>query len=425
MNREFRKRITQNLTYLKERLVDLDPIIDQLIEKDVIQLEQRLKIEQVSPPTPQKKFNEFIQILLSSPEPNAYNVFIEALYEERHFHIVDRLQNCQIKETYGGPRYSNPPIAARHIQRSTTNMLCHHEEVGASGGGRHVNSSVQADQMATVMTRVLNDFGGKLAEELASTFEKNRRSDMLEMEKRMEEKLQDFKLDWEHEKEDLLKRNEKAINGLRESFERLRRSNDELARLREKYDNLKQLQKEMREKENERWQRLATTNTQNVQLRERNELLEGEIKNLEDKMAALKSQNNILKNSEEQSRLELEHMTLTNKTMMDELAEKEKEIDELKKELKKSCNEIQEMMSRQKDETKKPEDDAYINVLEQQNEKLDEIFQAVNALGTKEKRLFLKQPANLYVSGNPVHRNQRPTTTKPGHQHKEKGANND
>lgn len=71
-------------------------------------------------------------------------------------------------------------------------MLCHHEEVGASGGGRHVNSSVQADQMATVMTRVLNDFGGKLAEELASTFEKNRRSDMLEMEKRMEEKLQDF-----------------------------------------------------------------------------------------------------------------------------------------------------------------------------------------------------------------------------------------
>lgn len=180
----------------------------------------------------------------------------------------------------------------------------------------------------------------------------------------------------------------------------------------------------MREKENERWQRLATTNTQNVQLRERNELLEGEIKNLEDKMAALKSQNNILKNSEEQSRLELEHMTLTNKTMMDELAEKEKEIDELKKELKKSCNEIQEMMSRQKDETKKPEDDAYINVLEQQNEKLDEIFQAVNALGTKEKRLFLKQPANLYVSGNPVHRNQRPTTTKQ-HQHKEKGANND
>lgn len=298
--------------------------------------------------------------------------------------------------------------------------MCHQDEAGASGGGgRHVQSSAQAEQMATVMTRVLNDFGGKLAEELASTFEKNRRSDMIEMEKRMEEKLQDFKLDWEHEKEDLLKRNEKAINGLRDSFERLRRSNDELHRLREKYDDLKQHQKEMREKENERWQRLATTNTQNVQLRERNELLESEIKNLEDKMAALKSQNNILRNREEQSRLELEHMTLTNKTMMDELAEKEKEIDELKSELKKACNEIQDMMSRQKDDTKKPEDDAYINVLEQQNEKLDEIFQAVNALGTKEKRLSLKQ---LYVSGNPMQRNQRPGTTKTGQPHKEKGC---
>lgn len=96
MNREQRKRITQNITNLKERLVDLDPIIDRLIEKDVFSLEHREKIEHVSPATPQKKFNEFIQLLLASPEPNTYFVFLEALTEERHHYMAERLQNTVI-----------------------------------------------------------------------------------------------------------------------------------------------------------------------------------------------------------------------------------------------------------------------------------------------------------------------------------------
>lgn len=96
MNREQRKRITQNITNLKERLVDLDPIIDRLIEKDVFSLEHREKIEHVSPATPQKKFNEFVQLLLASPEPNTYFVFLEALTEERHHYMAERLQNTVI-----------------------------------------------------------------------------------------------------------------------------------------------------------------------------------------------------------------------------------------------------------------------------------------------------------------------------------------
>ena len=100
MNREQRKRITQNLTNLKERLVDLDPIIDKLIERDVFTLEHRSRIEQVSPGTPQRKFNEFIQILLASPEPSTYQVFLEALAEERHQYMVERLQNTVISGLY-------------------------------------------------------------------------------------------------------------------------------------------------------------------------------------------------------------------------------------------------------------------------------------------------------------------------------------
>ena len=77
-------------------MVDLDPIIDRLIEKDVFTLEHRERIDHVSPATPQKKFNEFIQLLLASPEPNTYFVFLEALTEERHHYMAERLQNTVI-----------------------------------------------------------------------------------------------------------------------------------------------------------------------------------------------------------------------------------------------------------------------------------------------------------------------------------------
>lgn len=101
MNRDQKKRITQNITYLKERLIDLDPILDILIERDVLSMDHRTKIEQISQPTPQRKFNEFIQILLASPEPTAYDTFVEALDAERHHPIVDRLQNTVVKDGPG------------------------------------------------------------------------------------------------------------------------------------------------------------------------------------------------------------------------------------------------------------------------------------------------------------------------------------
>lgn len=97
MNKECRKRITQNLTYLKERMLDLDPLVDCLIERDVFQLEHRARIDAASPPTPQRKFNEFVQMLLSSSHPAAYHVFLEALQKERQYYVVERLQNTIVK----------------------------------------------------------------------------------------------------------------------------------------------------------------------------------------------------------------------------------------------------------------------------------------------------------------------------------------
>ena len=92
MDKEQRKRITSNITFLKERLGYLDPILDRLVDKNVISVEQKERVEKVNPPTPHRKFNEFIQLLLNSHEPHAFNIFIEVLEDERFFNIVEKLQ---------------------------------------------------------------------------------------------------------------------------------------------------------------------------------------------------------------------------------------------------------------------------------------------------------------------------------------------
>lgn len=92
MNVEDKSKITQNLTYLKERLVDLDPLIDRLIEANVFQLDHRAQIEQISKPTPHRQFNEFIKLLTSSPSDYAFPAFVEALGDEGYALIAQKLQ---------------------------------------------------------------------------------------------------------------------------------------------------------------------------------------------------------------------------------------------------------------------------------------------------------------------------------------------
>lgn len=102
MDSEQRKRITSNITFLKERLGYMDPILDRLVEKNVLTMEQRERIEKVQPPTPHKKFNEFIQFLLASPDPGTFPSFIASLEDERYFNIVERLQkDGMFYQTFG------------------------------------------------------------------------------------------------------------------------------------------------------------------------------------------------------------------------------------------------------------------------------------------------------------------------------------
>lgn len=397
MNREQRKRITQNITNLKERLVDLDPIIDRLIEKDVFSLEHREKIEHVSPATPQKKFNEFIQLLLASPEPNTYFVFLEALTEERHHYMAERLQNTVISGT-SPVRHSSSYSRDRARSRGTSAMSNRsYDHSGASGpvgvsyGG--------APAMEITMSRLLTEFSGKLSSNISSSLQKMRAEDKQEMEKRMDDKLASFKKEWNEEKSSLLRMNESAITNLQASVEKLRRSNEEYNRLSEKYDKLKEMQKEMRERENERWQRLSQANAERAQLKIANDDLKTQIQKLQEKVATLECENSRLKEKDCQSQIDLEHLAIENKTLMQELEEKDKERLALKKEVEMAYSRISDVVKFQREKSEL-DDVTYKSALEKQSEKLNEIFEVVNNLNSKERPRLASR--NLYIGGSGI-----------------------
>lgn len=96
MNQEEHKKILQNLTFMKGRLVELDPLIDKLIEKDVFKFEHREQIETY--PTAHRQFNEFIKILRASPHKDAFACFIESLNADGHHTLVQKLESTVPRE---------------------------------------------------------------------------------------------------------------------------------------------------------------------------------------------------------------------------------------------------------------------------------------------------------------------------------------
>lgn len=253
--------------------------------------------------------------------------------------------------------------------------------------------------MEQIMSRILTEFGGKLNTSISSSIQKMRIEDKHEMEKRMDEKLASFKKEWDGEKSSLLKMNESAISNLQASVEKLRRSNDEYNRLSEKYDKLKEMQKEMRERENDRWQRLSQANVERAQLRVTNEDLKTQVQQLQEKVATLESENTRLKEKDCQSIIDLEHLAIENKTLMQELEEKDKERLELKKEVEMAYSRISDVVKFQREKSEL-DDVTYKSALEKQSEKLNEIFEVVNSLNSKERPRVSSR--GLYIGGNGI-----------------------
>ncbi|XP_069142107.1 uncharacterized protein [Argopecten irradians] len=91
MNQDEHRKIEQNMSFMKERLVELKPLIEKLTKNGVFRFEHRHQIEKFS--TAHRRFNEFIKILKASPHRDAFVCFLEALNAGGHNSIVQKVQS--------------------------------------------------------------------------------------------------------------------------------------------------------------------------------------------------------------------------------------------------------------------------------------------------------------------------------------------
>lgn len=468
MDKEQKKRITSNITFLKERLGYLDPILDHLVDRNVLSCHQRDQIDRVNPPTPHKKFNEFIQLLLASPEPHAFTSFVQSLEEERFFNIVEKLckdgrptarssSSMQRESTLSSfrPQTSGHPRREHtiHITNGNFNMtseasitqmagVADHQHsgqhfqpqfpqaVGGATGGNYEsgfgssNGSVHSpvpervnqmnmDRMTTAIGQMFAEFSGKVTNDLLDGFERRRHEERMEIElsmerkiaieidRKMEEKFNMFRVDWEDQKTSLIERNEKALFSLQDSVEQLRSSSDAYNQLKQKYDQLQQTHAQMRDKENERWAKLSTTNKENMQLKNALEMSHMEIMNLKERVDELESDNRALKDNELQDQHKISQMIAEKEDLILELERAEREKMDLKMRVDSLSREIERLLLQQQERANK-DDKAYQEALKKQNERLDELYKVVQALTERER-----QSKTLFIGGNAVQKSAR------------------
>lgn len=455
MDSEQRKRITSNITFLKERLGYMDPILDRLVERNVLTMEQRERIEKVQPPTPHKKFNEFIQFLLASPDPGTFPSFIASLEDERYFNIVERLQKdvpgrkSVSRDTYVRPQtsVSRPNTAVltqqqtsesavatvpERVVRSKTSVYrqqAYHlvdddtdttksespapqspspvnRPRTSNNHDPHYGGAKIADRVTVAVGHMFAEFSGKLTNDLLDGFERRRHEERIDMEiriekkidhvieKRVDEKLATFKQEWEQEKANYLQGNQMALNSLQDSIERLQSYQDEYILLKQKYEQLQQTHSQMREKENERWQKLSSLNKDNNTLKNEGEVLRGQIIELRDRVQELESDNRVLKDNEIQDQCKINQLVADKEDLLAELERTEREKMDLKMRVDSLSREIEKLLNNQQERASQ-EDKAYQDALRKQNDRLDELYKVVQALSDRDR-----QTRNLFIGGS-------------------------
>ncbi|XP_062583656.1 myosin-2-like [Saccostrea cucullata] len=466
MDSEQRKRITSNITFLKERLGYLDPILDRLVEKNVLTMEQRERIEKVQPPTPHKKFNEFIQFLLASPGPGTFPAFIASLEEERFFNIVEKLQKdvpgrktTVARDTYVRPQTSiSRPTTAVLTQQTTETNAGVPEKVSrsktsiyrqpayhlvdddtdtlksespapqspspisrpktSSNHDPHYGGAKIADRVTVAVGHMFAEFSGKLTNDLLDGFERRRHEERIDLEiriekkidhvidKRVDEKLATFKQEWEQEKANYLQGNQKALNALSESIESLQAYQEEYLQLKQKYEQLQHTHSQMREKENERWQKLSVLNKDNNTLKNEGEVLRGQIIELRDRVQELESDNRVLKDNEIQDQCKINQLVADKEDLLAELERTEREKMDLKMRVDTLSREIEKLLNSQQERASQ-EDKAYQDALRKQNDRLDELYKVVQALSDRDR-----QTRNLFIGGSTMSKTIR-TSARP------------
>ncbi|KAK3102648.1 hypothetical protein FSP39_012845 [Pinctada imbricata] len=478
MDKEQRKRITSNITFLKERLGYLDPILDNLLSKDVLSPEQRDRIDKVQPPTPHKKFNEFIQFLLASPDPGTFNSFITALEEERYFNIVEKLnkdgtgrraqsslrdrpdnyirpatsvprpitavvkqQQQEHQESAAVTPYKEKPLIRSHTSIAKTSPSYYEDPAADEDEKSEISvpptpttpvprhrrtrspdakgPALYVDKVTVAIGQMFAEFSGKLTNDLMDGFERRRHEEKVDIEicmekkieevveKRIDDKLTAFKGEFEKEKTELNERNEKALLALHDSIDQLRMYQDEYLQLKAKYEQLQETHSKMRDKENERWQRLSSLNKENSGLKNDTEVLRGQIIELRDRVQELESDNRALKDNEIQDQCKINQLVADKEDLLVELERTEREKMDLKLRVDSLSREIEKLLSQQQERANQ-DDKAYQDALKKQNDRLDELYKVVQALTDRDR-----QTRNLFIGGNAVTKMARTPSSRP------------
>ncbi|XP_069142643.1 golgin subfamily A member 6-like protein 22 [Argopecten irradians] len=398
MNLEEKKRISQNLSSLKEHLCDLDPVIDRLIEKEVFKLEHRDQIEQAG--SHQKQVNEFIKILTSSPNSDAYVTFIDALHSERFYGLVEKIQSTPVFQRC----MSSASTTVPYIEVTSMNLTDSRPDVGAEAAGGVAS-------YAGMVKELLNSFG-KRQEEMLYSFERQQREERREFEKRrmedkreMERIMRDDKMEydknrkqdklehrqqldlmwkeWQEEKSEILKKNEDMIDKLHLQINQIRQADMEYHSLQEKYAYLQDIQQRMREQDNERVERLRQKTKEKEDLRKENKALKEEIEDLSTRLRSLAEM-------KETERWEIDCIAKEKEDIERALAEKEMENNELKKKVTEQYNKIQDILAEQRTRSK-VDDPGYILSVEQQMRKVDAVYDGIGHSHEDEQVKLKKQ----------------------------------
>ena len=269
------------------------------------------------------------------------------------------------------------------------------------------------DRMTAAIGQMFAEFSGKVTNDLLDGFERRRHEERMDIElamekkiseeidRKMDEKLNMFRSDWDDQKHKLIDRNEKALFSLQDSVDQLRSQTDAYHQLKQKYDTLQQTHGQMREKENERWQKLSLLNKENNQFKNELEASNARVATLRDQVGELDSENRALRDNEVQDQHRVSQLMADKEDLLVELDRTEREKMDLKMRVDALSREIERLIAQQQERADR-DDKAYQEVLKKQNERLDELYRVVQSLTERDR-----QSKTLFIGGNAVQKSAR------------------
>lgn len=371
MNQEEHKKILQNLTYMKGRLVELDPLIDKLIEKDVFKFEHRDQIE--SHPTAHRQFNEFIKILKASPNKDTFACFIEALNADGHQALAQKIQSTVPREIgfakTPGKVVQAPPTSRqttaqpKHVTPSTVNSLQtsrHNPSTSTTPvdpkrfdvadsiftyPSKDIDCSEESDvksmleQFQTRQNVILDKRAREMKKEQQDFIQKN--EEIVNKYQSQLQQIQKFFGRWENEKQELMKTNRRTSDKLQEQMDAFDALKNQYEELKRQYDTLKNQYTQLSSRRAKPEDR--TADDRGADLKRSNE-------DLRNKCSKLSEENYSLRQALESVQMELQEEKEAFQAMEDQHTETKSEEERLKtllKEKDRECKRLKEKVDKQ------------------------------------------------------------------------------